>query len=104
MKEYICIVFHKDLPRSSHCNFQDPRDIIRQWNRKPIAQFEENRMNVCAISNPNPTPVQSTMEKVIEKLTNGLQNLSANLIKVSQKVNNNFKGKISICERQNCRA
>ena len=91
MKEYICIVFHKDLPQSSHSNFQDPRDSVRQWNRQPIAQFEENRMNVCAISNPKPTSAQSTREKAIEKLTNSLQNISVNLIEASQKVNNNFQ-------------
>jgi hypothetical protein len=48
---------------------------MQHWNRSSVAQFEENTMGVCLVSNPQLTPTQSTMDQTFENLVKAIQDL-----------------------------
>ena len=81
--EYLPQYFRaKYLPQSSCSHSQDRKDNFRHRNSQPIAQFEENKVNVHSVSSLTLSPAWwSHLEQHVENLRKIMQDE----IKASQK-------------------
>jgi hypothetical protein len=48
-------------------------DFLDRRNRQSVTQFVQNKMSICTISSPRPTPAQFSMEPALENLTKASQ-------------------------------
>jgi hypothetical protein len=85
--EYLPQYFRaKYLPQSSCGHSQDRKDNFRHRNSQPIAQFEENKVNVHSVSSPT---LSSAWWSHLEQHVENLRKIIQDKIKASQKETNN---------------
>jgi hypothetical protein len=85
--EYLSQYFRaKYLPQSYYGNSQDQQGNLSYWNSETLAPFEENKMSVHSVTNPQPTQAPSSMAQTLKNLAKEIQNTSAMLKRINTRL------------------
>ena len=85
--EYLSPYFRaKYLPQSYYGNSQVQQGNTRYWSSQPIAPFQENKMSIRSVSNPQPTQAPSSMAQALKNLEQAIQNTSTELQRINARL------------------
>ena len=85
--EYLSQYFRaKYLPQSYYGNSQDQQVNLSYWNNETLAPFEESKMSVHLVTNPQPTQAPSSMAQTLKNLAKEIQNTSAVLKRINTRL------------------